>query len=90
MDKLKKRCSRVERYVISHSASIREAIESKNEAEGEIEVFVAARDGISPRTVTPYLADSLTRHIGGYSFKVVSSVPNPAYGEAVTLKYKRR
>ena len=90
MEKIKKRCNRIERYVISHSESIRKAIESKNEAEGEIEVFVAARDGISARTVTPYLADSLTRHIGGYSFKVVSSIPNPAYGEAVTLKYKRR
>ena len=90
MEKLKKRCRRIERYVISHSECIRKAMESKNEAEGEIEVFVSARDGISARTVTPYLADSLTRHIGGYSFKVVSSMPNPAYGEAVTLRYKRR
>lgn len=90
MEKLKKRCRRIERYVISHSESLRKMIESKNEAEGEIEVFVAMRDGISVRTVTPYLADSLARHIDGYSFKVVSSVPNPAYGEAVTLKYMRR
>lgn len=90
MENLKKRCGRIERYVISHSESIRKTIESKNESEGYIEMFVSARGGISPRTVTPYLADSLTRHIGGYSFKVVSSMPNPAYGEAVTLKYKRR
>ena len=87
---LKNRCAKLERFIKEKAKRLSLIIESKNESAGVVTIDVKLSNGISPRDVMPYIADSLTRNVPGYRFYSIEAVPNLAFGgETATFGYRR-